>query len=112
MTDLSNLSIGELRELQNKVKSEIATREKDEIARVQQEIARLAQSVGMTPMELLNLNGAGGKKQGKSVNKPVAARYQNPADATQQWTGRGRKPKWVIEYLENSGKDLESLSIQ
>lgn len=112
MTDLNNFSIGELRELQARVASEITTREKDEIARVQQEILRLAQSVGLTPQALLNMNGVGGKKQNKVSANPVAARYQNPADATQQWTGRGRKPKWVVDYLESSGKDLDSLKIR
>ena len=40
----------------------------------------------------------------------VAARYRNPADASQQWTGRGRQPKWVKEWVE-SGKALDGLRI-
>lgn len=37
-------------------------------------------------------------------------KYANPDDASQTWTGRGRKPNWVIEALDN-GKALEDLSI-
>ena len=37
-------------------------------------------------------------------------KYANPADPSQTWTGRGRKPKWVNDAL-SSGKSLESLAI-
>ena len=40
----------------------------------------------------------------------VAAKYANPADASQTWTGRGRKPKWVVELLA-SGKSLDDAAI-
>ncbi len=33
------------------------------------------------------------------LRKPVAPKYRNPHDASQTWTGRGRKPKWVTSYL-------------
>lgn len=39
-----------------------------------------------------------------------APKYANPADASQTWTGRGRKPNWVIEALE-SGKSLDDLAL-
>lgn len=42
--------------------------------------------------------------------KPVAPKYQNPDDASQQWTGRGRKPHWVEAYLA-SGGTLEAITI-
>jgi DNA-binding protein H-NS len=39
-----------------------------------------------------------------------AAKYANPADQSQTWTGRGRKPNWVIAALE-AGKSLDDLAI-
>lgn len=39
-----------------------------------------------------------------------APKYANPADPTQTWTGRGRKPNWVIAALEE-GKSLDDLAI-
>ena len=39
-----------------------------------------------------------------------AAKYANPANPEQTWTGRGRKPNWVIEALDN-GKSIEDLAI-
>ncbi|MGV6805182.1 MAG: H-NS histone family protein [Ruegeria sp.] len=38
------------------------------------------------------------------------AKYRNPADQSQTWTGRGRKPKWVHEALK-SGADISELEI-
>lgn len=37
-------------------------------------------------------------------------RYRNPDDASQAWTGRGRQPKWVSEWVQ-SGKTLDSLRV-
>ena len=41
--------------------------------------------------------------EGKAVNesklagRKIAPKYQNPANGTETWTGRGRAPKWAIE---------------
>ncbi|MGP6088175.1 H-NS histone family protein [Antarctobacter jejuensis] len=39
-----------------------------------------------------------------------APKYANPADSSQTWTGRGRKPNWVIVALEE-GKSLDDLAL-
>jgi DNA-binding protein H-NS len=39
-----------------------------------------------------------------------APKYANPADPSQTWTGRGRKPNWLIEAL-NEGKSLEDMAL-
>jgi DNA-binding protein H-NS len=36
--------------------------------------------------------------------------YRNPQDASQEWTGRGRQPGWVKEFLA-SGKNLMSAKV-
>lgn len=59
------------------------------------------------------------KEYGYSLEEVVSAgpkgskgapKYANPADPSQTWTGRGRKPNWVIEALEQ-GKSLEDMAI-
>jgi DNA-binding protein H-NS len=40
----------------------------------------------------------------------VLPRYCNPSDPSQKWSGRGKKPKWVVAAL-NSGQELEDLRI-
>jgi DNA-binding protein H-NS len=39
-----------------------------------------------------------------------AAKYANPENPDQTWTGRGRKPNWVIAALAN-GKTLDDLEL-
>ncbi|WP_273688989.1 H-NS histone family protein [Ketogulonicigenium vulgare] len=38
-------------------------------------------------------------------------RYRNPANPTQTWTGRGRRPKWV-HGLEAAGLSLDDAAIE
>lgn len=49
----------------------------------------------------------------KEVRKPtgkVAVQCRNSRDLSQEWTGRGRQPKWVKELLA-SGKNLLSAKV-
>jgi DNA-binding protein H-NS len=52
----------------------------------------------------------GGASSEKKAKKKVAAKYANPADKTQVWTGRGRTPLWVRAAFEE-GKTLSDLAI-
>ena len=42
--------------------------------------------------------GRGGK------GRKVAAKYVNPDDASETWTGRGRKPRWLSAKLKDGDK--------
>jgi DNA-binding protein H-NS len=46
-----------------------------------------------------------GRKGSKSV-----AKYANPEDRSQTWTGRGRKPNWLVARLKKGAK-LEDFAI-
>jgi DNA-binding protein H-NS len=103
--DLNKLSSAELRRLQESVKQELKQRETQDVAKAREEILAIARSVGVSVQELMS-SGAG--TRGKSG--PVAPRYRNPANASQQWTGRGRQPQWVKEWLD-AGKDIAGLKL-
>jgi DNA-binding protein H-NS len=47
---------------------------------------------------------------GKSNKKSVAPKYADPANLENTWTGRGRKPKWLVKALE-SGCTVEAFAI-
>lgn len=102
--DLSNMSSADLRNLQEKVKRELKQRESQDLAKAREQILAIAQSVGVPLKDLVG--GAGVRAKTGSV----APRYRNPADASQLWTGRGRQPKWVKEWLE-AGKDIAGLKV-
>lgn len=108
MIDLSNLSTTELRELLVKVSEQIPARQKDEMAGIQKQMIALAESVGMTVGQVMGFKGA---KESKPT-KTVAPRYRHPEQSEHQWSGRGRQPRWVKEYLEKPGTTLESLLIK
>jgi DNA-binding protein H-NS len=101
--DLSNMSASDLRNLQEQIKRELKKRESQELQKAREQIFAIAQSVGLP---LKDLVASGNRNKGGTV----AARYRNPADSSQQWTGRGRQPKWVKEALD-AGKSMDDLRI-
>jgi DNA-binding protein H-NS len=107
--DLSNMSSADLRNLQEQVKRELKQRESQDLAEARQKIFAIAESVGVPLKDLVGGAGAGTARSGKKTGS-VAPRYRNPADASQQWTGRGRQPKWVKEWLD-AGKDIAGLKV-
>ena len=102
--DLNNLSLDELKALQNDVAVAIFNYEKRKKAEALAAVEETARAAGYSLKELL-----GDEKPSKAKTK-AEPKYANPADPNQTWTGRGRKPKWV-EALLVSGKTLEDLAI-
>ena len=105
--DLSNMSSADLRNLQEQVKRELKQREGQDLAKAREQILAIAQSVGVPLKDLVGGAGVGAVRGGRKTGT-VAPRYRNPADQSQQWTGRGRQPKWVKEWVEG-GKSLDKL---
>lgn len=104
--DLSTYSIPELKTILDQIPAEITRREKQEKSRIRQELEALAAKSGYTLDQLLGESTEKVRKEGK----PVAVKYRHPQDASQMWTGRGRQPKWVVEFLANGGT-LEQLAV-
>ena len=50
------------------------------------------------------------KRKAKAPKKPAPAKYHSPEDASKTWTGKGRRPTWFVEHVENGG-DPEALKI-
>jgi len=101
--DLSNMSVGDLRNLQDQIKQEMKKREHQEVAKAREQILAIAASVGLSPKDLI---GSGIRPK----TGTVAVRYRHPDNASQQWTGRGRQPKWVKEWVDG-GKSLDKLRV-
>jgi DNA-binding protein H-NS len=110
--DLSKLSVGDLRALQDQVSQQLKVAAQQDIAKAREEIYAIAKRAGISLQELLN--GSLGKKpsNGKAsqTTGKVPVQFRNPANAEQQWTGRGRQPKWVKEWLD-AGKVLDELRV-
>lgn len=110
--DLSGYNLSELKGLWSDVEKAIKEREQEEVKKAREQIQAIAQSVGIPVEELLA--GAGSKGAGKAksaTGAKVEPQYRNPANSSETWTGRGRKPTWVVNTIENGGK-LEDLRIK
>lgn len=101
LPDISNLSYDELGELIQVATALQLQKKQAEKAELLEAFKAQAKAKGMTLEEIVT---------GKTSRKPVPAKYRNPDDASQTWTGRGRKPLWVVSALAN-GASLDSLSI-
>lgn len=76
---------------------------KQEIASVIAEIKSKMADFGIT---LSDLGAPGkGRKGGKKPAAPGTYKYRNPATG-ETWTGRGRKPQWLVNAL-TAGKNQE-----
>ena len=97
--NLDTLSRDELKKLisdAEKALKSLDVRRRAEAKRAAEEAAR---QFGFSLDEVVASKG------GKGI-----AKYVNPADSAQTWTGKGRKPKWVIDALQ-AGKTVEDLEI-
>lgn len=104
--ELSSLSLAELKDLLTLIPAEIKKREKDEKARILKELEALATQRGFSLDELL----ADAPAKAKKPKGVVAVKYRHPENGQIGWTGRGRKPKWVVDFLANGGA-LEQLAV-
>jgi DNA-binding protein H-NS len=101
--DLSTYSLKDLKELQSRVAKEIAgfeARKKNDALLMLEEKAK---ELGFTLAELTGATVA-------RKRSPAIAKYANPDDSTDTWSGRGRKPRWFVAALA-AGKTPEQLSI-
>ncbi|OSQ53029.1 H-NS histone family protein [Marivita geojedonensis] len=101
--DLNNMSKDELKQLIKDAEKALKTLEARRLSEAKKAAESAAKEYGFSLDELLG--GAPQKKGSKSAPK-----YKNPADASQTWTGKGRKPNWVIDALA-AGKTMEDLKI-
>ena len=116
--DLENMTRAELIELRGQIDRAIASvgeRDRQKALKAAEDLAR---EHGFSLAELMGGSGkagrsAGGAKRGRrttAASAPSEARYRNPDDAGQTWSGRGRRPAWVNEALAQ-GRALTDLAI-
>lgn len=105
--DLSQFSFPELQELSQDIDTELQKRRVEERKRVAGEMKGLAASIGMTVEEILGLEMARKTK----TKSQAPAKYQNPDNPEQTWSGRGKKPNWLKEKL-GQGRSLEEFEIR
>lgn len=103
MIDLEGLSLKELKQLQKDVETAITEFKDRERRKALAEVEAFARERGLSPADLSELTT-------RRTRKSAAPKYANPADASQTWTGRGRRPRWIETALAD-GKSLDDMLI-
>ena len=99
--DLESMSRDELKSLISDAQKALKTVDARRRAEAKRAAERAAKEFGFSLDEVLGAGGKGSKG---------APKYATPADPSQTWTGRGRKPNWVLDAL-NQGKSLEDMAL-
>ena len=99
---LDKLSYVQLVALQERVEEAIATKRSDDAQATKEQLRAMAEKAGF---DIKDLFGKRGSPKGTGV-----AKYRNPKDGSQTWTGRGRKPNWLVDAV-NKGAKIESFEI-
>lgn len=102
-TNLDTLSLKELKDLQGRVAKAISSFEDRHRRATLAEIEELARTKGFTLSELTGISTP-------RKRAPAVAKYANPANKSDTWSGRGRKPRWFAEGLK-AGKSPEQMAI-
>jgi DNA-binding protein H-NS len=100
--DLKSMSVEELWSLHELVSAALA-------GKIQAETAKLGQRLRQLGLSAVSHHG---KKMGHA-RRPyplVYPKYRNPAEPSETWAGRGKKPRWLAAQLK-SGKQIDDFRI-
>ena len=101
--DLNALSGAELVALKKEADKALASLEARKRSEALKAVEATAKEHGFTLKELMGGKPAAPKSSG-------VARYANPSDTNQTWTGKGRQPDWFKAALE-AGQSRDDLEI-
>lgn len=106
--NLKGMSRKELTKLRDKIDGALEGLKKKEIKTAREAAAKAAAAHGFSLAELAGEPARKKKKSGPKTKAP--AKYKNPADESQTWTGKGRQPQWFKDAM-SAGKAPETLEI-
>ena len=99
--DISKLSVEELKRLQVEAEALIVSKKDQAIEDAYDQIVAIADGLGFSIEELLEL---GEQNRKKTTRKAVEPRYRNKNNPADTWTGRGKQPRWLVAELEKGAK--------
>lgn len=103
--DLTEMSRKDLLQLQKDVEKALKDAEQRERSEALKAAEKAAAEYGFSLDEVLSAPAKAATRKTKAT-----AKYRNPENHEETWTGRGRKPHWVHAALSN-GVDISDLEI-
>lgn len=101
--NLEAMSLKELRQLQKDLAQAISTQQDRHKAEARAKLEAIAKEMGYSLADLIGV-------EVKTTRAPAGAKYRHPENAALTWSGRGRKPQWIVAAL-TSGKTADDLAI-
>lgn len=101
--DFNALSLKELKDMQSQIAKAIVSFEDRVKKKALAELHEKARELGFSLEELTGTTAP-------RKRTPSSAKYANPANPSDTWTGRGRKPRWFAEALAK-GKRPEDMAL-
>ncbi|TQV65279.1 MAG: H-NS histone family protein [Halothiobacillaceae bacterium] len=106
--DLGQFSIEDLETLINRAEATIRQVKAKRAGDLRRQVEQTASDLGISVAELVGLEKPA-KATKRVTGGKVAAKYCNPANPEQTWTGRGQKPVWLRERLEQGAHQEDFL---
>lgn len=100
--NLEEMSLKDLKELHNQLTKAIGSFEDRKKKQALAELEEKARALGFSLAELTGVSAP-------RKRAPASAKYVNPDDSSETWSGRGRKPRWFAVALE-AGKSPEDMA--
>jgi DNA-binding protein H-NS len=102
--DLDKLDLDELKTLSKDIEKAIKKRETDNLKKARDAAEAAAKEYGFS------LDEVTGAKMPRRNAEKSDAKYRNPDDAKQTWSGRGRQPQWYKDAVAG-GRSPEELAV-
>lgn len=101
--DLENLSLEDLVFFEKNAKNLIKQKQREKLQEAYVKFQEIAKEYGSSVDEIAKI--------GKTTKAKRPIKYQDPANPKQGWSGQGRTPGWLLNYIEQ-GKKLEDFLIK
>jgi DNA-binding protein H-NS len=109
--DFEKISLDELWALHEQISRILSSRIVAEKEHLEKRLKQLNRGEKPKIAALVNSKATDGKRDRPRRKYPkVYPKYRNPADPSETWSGRGKRPRWLASALK-SGKSIEDLEI-
>lgn len=102
LDSLLKASHADLMRLKDDVIAAIAQTEKENKRKAREELEARAKELGFSASELFGVTSA---QKSNATKEKAPARYRHPENPELTYSGRGRKPGWFADYIEQHGQE-------
>ena len=101
--DIRKLNHTQLNDLIQRAESRKSELNKERVAKVREKVIAFAKAEGFTFDDLFG-------SRVRKTRRGAKAKFRNPADHAQTWSGRGKRPRWLVAAVK-SGRKIEEFRI-